>query len=52
MGRVCGTHGKKRNTCRVLMGKHEGKGDSVDRGVHGRIILKLYRNSMGRCGVD
>jgi hypothetical protein len=25
MGRECGTHGEKRNACRILVGKPEGK---------------------------
>jgi hypothetical protein len=26
MGRACSTHGEKRNACRILVGKPEGKG--------------------------
>jgi hypothetical protein len=53
MGETRGTHGEKKNAGRDLVGKHEGKGDLEDRGVRGRIILKLYRrNVMSSCVVD
>jgi len=32
--------GQKKNTYRVLVGKHDGKKQSDDRGIDGRIILK------------
>lgn len=33
--------GQKKNTYRVLVGKHDGKNKSDDRGIDGRIILKI-----------
>jgi hypothetical protein len=32
--------GQKKNTHRVLVGKHDGKNHSDDRGIDGRILLK------------
>jgi hypothetical protein len=32
--------GQKKNTYRVLVGKHDGKNKSDDRGIDGRIILR------------
>jgi hypothetical protein len=40
MGRACTTHGEKKNACRILEGKPEGKNYQEDLDVAGRIILK------------
>jgi hypothetical protein len=40
IGRECNTHGAKRNTCRILVGKPEGKTPLGRLDVGGRIILK------------
>jgi hypothetical protein len=39
MGRACSTNGEKRDACRILVGKPEGK-RSLGRQIGGRIILK------------
>jgi hypothetical protein len=36
-----------RNTCRILVGKHERKDHLGDLGVEGRIILKFILNKWG-----
>ena len=41
MGRTCSTYGERRCAYRVLVGKPDGRNHLEDRGVDGRIILKL-----------
>ena len=45
--------GKRRNVCKVLMGKPEGKNHLEDPGVGGRIILRwIFKNWDVGCGLD
>jgi hypothetical protein len=39
MGGVCSTNGEKRNACRLLVGKLEGRRPLEDQDVDGYIIL-------------
>jgi len=40
LGGACSTYREKRGSCRVLVGKPEGKDHCEDPGMDGRIILK------------
>jgi hypothetical protein len=40
MGGACSTYDERRDVCRVLVGKPEGKDHLQDPGVGGRIILR------------
>jgi hypothetical protein len=43
---------EKRNGCRVLVGKPEGKTNLEDLGVDGRMLLKLILNRVGEGGLE
>jgi hypothetical protein len=40
MGRACSAYGERKDAYKVLVGKPEGKDNSQEPGVDGRIILK------------
>jgi len=45
MGGACSTYGERRGVYRVLVGKPEGKNHLENRGVNGKILLRLiFRN--------
>jgi hypothetical protein len=52
MGRVCSTHRKKLNGCRILMRNPEGKNHQEDLDVGGRATLKSILDRMGWYGLD
>jgi hypothetical protein len=50
---MCGTHKKKKNLCKDLVGQPECKRPLEDLGVHGRIILRWILEKEGgtKCGL-
>jgi hypothetical protein len=54
MGRTCRTHKKKRNACRILMGKPEGKRplEGSRRRCEDNIKNSSYRYRMGWYGLN
>jgi hypothetical protein len=52
MGRACSTNGEKRNACRILMGKLEGK-KPLGRPRHRWVDnIKMYFREIGWGGMD
>jgi hypothetical protein len=52
MGRACSTNGAKRNACRILVGKPEGREHQEDLDIDGRLILRWFLGRMGWYELD
>jgi hypothetical protein len=54
MGRACSTNEEKMNTCRILVGKPDGKRllGIPRRRWEDNIEMDLKKDRMGRCGLD
>jgi hypothetical protein len=52
MGRACSRHGEKRNACRILMGKPEGKGSLERPRCRWEDNIKMNLREIGWGGMD